>query len=425
MKKRLFTKLLAFALAGSMILPLTACGGVGENMKAQDLMKGIEKDNTQPGTSGGEEVSETIQTAVTDFSIRLFQNCLDKEKNTLVSPLSVLLALSMTGNGAKGETLNQMETVFGARIPELNSYLSNYINTLPQGDKYKLMLANSVWFTNNERFSVNQDFLQTNANYYGADIYKAAFDSDTLKDINTWVEKKTDGMIKDILDEIPPEAVMYLINALVFEAEWAEIYEEGQVHDKTFTTEAGKEQSVELMYSDESVYLEDEKATGFVKYYAGQKYAFVALLPKEGVRVEEYVQNLTGEHWETLLNNRKEVPVNAAIPAFETGYDILMNDVLQGMGMTDAFHGGSADFTGLGTSTDGNIFINRVIHKTVITVGPKGTKAGAATVVEMECESAPIYEESKTVYLDRPFVYMLVDCESNQPFFLGTLMSVE
>ena len=101
-----------------------------------------------------------------------------------------------------------------------------------------------------------------------------------------------------------------------------------------------------------------------------------------------------------------------------------MNDVLIKMGMKDAFHSWDADFTGLGTSTAGNIIISRVIHKTYITVGPQGTKAGAATVVEMKDECAPFYEESKTVYLDRPFVYMLIDCENNQPFFVGTCMSV-
>jgi serpin B len=102
-----------------------------------------------------------------------------------------------------------------------------------------------------------------------------------------------------------------------------------------------------------------------------------------------------------------------------------MNDVLKEMGMTDAFDGGKADFTGLGTSDQGNIFINRVIHKTYIEVSPEGTKAGAATVVEMMPESAPFFEDMKTVHLDRPFIYMLIDCENNQPFFIGTCMSVE
>jgi serpin B len=118
-----------------------------------------------------------------------------------------------------------MERVFDIKTESLNLYLDSYMKNLPQGDKYKLSLANSIWFIDDERFMVNQDFLQANADYYGADIYKTAFNDQTCKDINNWVKERTDGMILEILDEIPQEAVMYLVNALAFEAEWSEIYE--------------------------------------------------------------------------------------------------------------------------------------------------------------------------------------------------------
>lgn len=117
--------------------------------------------------------------------------------------------------------------------------------------------------------------------------------------------------------------------------------------------------------------------------------------------------------------------VQTSIPKFETGYDVEMSDILKGMGMTDAFDGGRADFEGLGTSEGGNIFINRVIHKTFISVGEQGTKAGAATVVETYSNGMEPAEEIKKVYLDRPFVYMLIDCENHIPFFIGTMMDVE
>lgn len=427
--KKWLSKLIAVVLVCAMVLPLTACNGIGSSAQIQsdDLMQDIEK-NTETNvddTTCGNGVANNPEDAVANFSVRLFQKSMEEGKNTLISPLSVIVALSMTANGAKGETIKQMENVFDTQVTTLNPYLRDYMENLPQGDKYKLQLANSIWFTNHERFTVNQDFLQTNADYYGADIYKTAFDNTTLKDINLWVEQKTDGMIKNILDKIPPEAIMYLINALVFEAEWAKTYEKGQVRDGVFTTEAGVEQKVEMMYSDESFYLEDEQATGLIKYYKGKKYAFVALLPKEGVSIADYVKDMSGDELRTLISNPQNIHVDAAIPVFETEYDVLMNDVLMQMGMTDAFDMKKADFTGLGTSTAGNIFISRVIHKTYITVGPQGTKAGAATVVEMKDESAPFYEESKTVHLDRPFVYMLIDCENNQPFFMGTMLNME
>ena len=408
-----FVLVMVFALSA-----FTACGVP----QFDDLMNGI----TPRGNTGdAAELTDVSDAAVTDFAIHLFKESMEDEENTLISPLSVLVALSMTANGADNETLSQMESVLGMPIDQLNTWISTYMANLPEEEKYKLSLANSIWFTDDERFTVNQDFLQTNADYYDADIYRAPFDDDTCKDINKWVKDNTDGMIKNILDQIPQEAVMYLINALAFDAEWQDIYFENQVREGEFTTENGEKRNVDMMYSEENKYLEDKHATGFIKYYKDRKYAFAALLPKEGTTVSEYIVSLDGEHLNELLTNAKSAFVNTSIPKFETEYDVEMSAVLSGMGMPDAFSGATADFSKLGHSTAGNIFINRVLHKTFISVDERGTKAGAATVVEMNDECALIIEDPKQVFLDRPFVYMLIDCETNLPFFIGTMMDVE
>ena len=232
-------------------------------------------------------------------------------------------------------------------------------------------------------------------------------------------------MIPNILDEIPPEAVMYLVNALAFEAEWTEIYEKNQVREGKFTKEDGTEQDVKFMYCTEGKYLEDEKATGFIKYYSGRKYAFVALLPNKDITLSEYISSLDGASLHELLSEAENKSVKTAIPKFKTEYNTEMSKVLKSMGMTDAFDDAKADFSGLGTSTAGNIFINRVIHKTFIQVGEKGTKAGAATVVEMSDKGVGPIDDPKQVYLDRPFVYMLIDCENNIPFFIGSMTDIK
>ena len=127
-----------------------------------------------------------------------------------------------------------------------------------------------------------------------------------------------------------------------------------------------------------------------------------------------------------LLNNSQSVRVDAAIPKFENEYDIEMSEILKGMGMPDAFDPGQADFSGLGTSTDGNLYINRVLHKTYIAVDEKGTEAGAATVVEVMSEAAMVDPiKQKTVYLNRPFIYMLIDSEAKLPVFMGTVMDIK
>ena len=415
-KTRISLVIISLLLVCAMAVNLTGC-----TMKVQtkDLMEGITPNNVDALDDLSSQNADVI-----DFAIRLFKASNENGKNTLISPLSVLCALAMTANGAEEETLAQMEEVLGMTTDELNMYLYSYMKNLPQGDKYKLSLANSIWFTEDERFTVNQDFQQTNADYYGADIYRAPFDKQTLKDINNWVKQNTDGMIPEILDQIPPEAIMYLVNALAFEAEWSEIYEKHQVKDGEFTKEDGTKQDVKFMYGSEGTYFEDEKATGFMKRYKGGKYAFVAMLPNEGVSVSEYIASLDGESLNALLANPQYATVRTSIPKFETEYKVEMSDILQSMGMTEAFDMYNADFEGLGTSTDGNIYISRVLHKTFISVGEKGTKAGAATIVEMKNGAAAEPTEPKEVYLDRPFVYMLVDCENNIPFFIGTMMDV-
>ena len=415
-KTRISLVIISLLLVCAMAVNLTGCT---MKVQAKDLMEGITPNNVDALDDLSSQNAD-----VTDFAIRLFKASNENGKNTLISPLSVLCALAMTANGAEEETLAQMEEVLGMTTDELNLYLYSYMKNLPQGDKYKLSLANSIWFTEDERFTVNQDFLQTNADYYSADIYKAPFDKQTLKDINNWVKQNTDGMIPEILDQIPLEAIMYLVNALAFEAEWSEIYEKHQIKDGEFTKEDGTKQDVKFMYGSEGTYFEDEKATGFMKRYKGGKYAFVAMLPNEGVSVSEYIASLDGKSLNALLANPQYATVRTSIPKFETEYKVEMSEILQDMGMTEAFDMYDADFEGLGTSTGGNIYISRVLHKTFISVGEKGTKAGAVTIVDMKDGAAAEPTEPKEVYLDRPFVYMLVDCENNIPFFIGTMMDV-
>jgi hypothetical protein len=158
--------------------------------------------------------------------------------------------------------------------------------------------------------------------------------------------------------------------------------------------------------------------------YKDGKYDFAALLPKEGITVDELVAGLDGEELNRILTGRKDTTVYTAIPKFETDFDIEMSGVLKTMGMPLAFDPEKADFKALGESEEGNISISRVIHKTFMSVGEQGTKAGAATLVEMVDEAILLEEEPKEVLLNRPFVYMLVDCETWTPFFIGTMMHV-
>lgn len=418
MKKRI----LSILLTGALLLQTGGCSmGGGFSGTASDLMAGIHARKSEDVLKEPDAALEHVA-AVTDFSVRLLKESLTDKENILLSPLSVLYALGMTANGAKGSTLSQFEEAFGLPLSALNDCLYAYRMGLPESGSCRFDIANSVWFRDDaDRLTVRPEFLQTNADYYAADVFKAPFDDSTLKEINDWVKKNTGDMIPEILDEISEYAVMYLINAIAFEAEWQNIYYTTDVRSGTFTKEDGSTQNVEFMYSHESRYIEDESATGFFKYYKDGTYAFVALLPNEGISISDYVSSLTGEHIASMLANAAYESIDAAIPKFTAQSSTDMVDVLRALGITDAFTE-QADFSDLGTSSHGNIFINRVLHDTFLSVDEKGTKAGAATLVEANDGAAMIL---KRIHLNRPFLYMLVDCEHHVPIFIGSMMDVE
>lgn len=381
-----------------------------------------------------EEVSQPdmdrFAKAQMSFAVDLFKETVKQREsdfNQLVSPLSVMLALAMTANGAKGETLEEMEAVLGGLdVDELTVALKSYVDNLPENEKYKLYLANSIWFRDDgDRLTVKEDFLAEGREYFNAEIRKEPFDSGTLNDINSWVEDKTDGMVNNILNEIPENAVMYLINALFFDAQWEYPYEDYQVSDGEFYTLDGSAKLVRMMESYEFRYISDGLAKGFIKNYENEKYAFVALLPNEGTNIYDYIEMLDAERLSQTLSNVRSYTVKAGLPQFSYSYDLEMSPVLSELGIEAAFDDGSADFSDMAVSSRGNISISRVIHKTFIDVSQRGTRAAASTVVEPTDGCIGEYEGAVDLTLNRPFVYMIIECESKQPLFMGTVIDFE
>ena len=419
-------KTLALFLSLILLTVYTAClHGCAQKLYAESLMDGIEPSKVEKAKLTDDFSYEQMR-----FAIELLKGTTkdNGNKNTMVSPLSVMLALSMTANGAGGETLEQMEKVLGGgmSIDELDKYLYSYVSSLPSENKCELSIANSIWFRDTEKLEIKKDFLQKNADYYGADAFKTPFDSTTKDEINSWVNKNTKGMIKEILSEpISPEAMMYLINTVAFEAEWMEKYNEYSVRKGNFITSGGKTQNVDMLFGQESKYISLENGKGFIKDYAGGKYSFVAILPDIDLTPEELLMTLDAGELNHVILNPEIAEVHTMMPAFETDYSVELSNILMDMGMNDAFKSGVADLKSIGECEMGNLFIGRVLHKTYIKVDASGTKAGAVTAVEVKCEGAEPPSEPKKVYLDRPFLYMIVDNSTGLPIFMGILNSVK
>lgn len=412
--------------AVSAILALGLALGSGNIAPSdRDLTGKLERNEITPTEiSAPEYQQKNPKEELTQFSLELMQQEFE-QNNVLISPLSILSALGMTMNGAKGETLAQMEQVFHTEKDSLNEYLYSYLYQLPSNEGSKINLANSVWIRDEKGLKVKKDFLQTALNYYDSQIYKEPFNNSTKKKINDWVKKETDGMIPKVLNEAPPkDAMMYLVNALSFDGKWSDPYFEHQVWDGIFTTESGEKQDVTFMGGEQYGYIRLENASGFGKPYKDGAYEFVALLPDEGVSMQEFLSTLDAEAMMQAVENRQKKDVRTKMPKFSAEYDSNLNESLMTLGMTDAFDSGKADFSLMASSSRGPLFISNVIHKTKIDVNEQGTKAGAATVVEIRPNCASI-EEPKEVFLDRPFFYMIVDCEQNFPIFMGCLMKAE
>ena len=371
----------------------------------------------------GKPTDEMFIKSMADFSIEIFKKGIIRNENSLVSPLSIMLALAMTANGADGETLAQMENLLGGGISltDLNEYLYMYANELPNVNKSKLNIANSIWFR--EGFEVEQVFLQSNANYFDASIFRAAFDNQTVRDINDWVSQNTDGLIDRIMDNIDEANVMYLINAIVFDGEWLTSYEARNIRKGDFRDINDRIRNVDFLHSDEYIYLENNSAIGFVKPYFDEHYSFMALLPNVGMSMDSFIAGLTGDTFINIIKNSRKTAVRASMPKFKYDFEISLNDALKSLGMPLAFNDTMADFSRIGApNIRENIYISEVRHKTFIEVDERGTRAAAVTSVEATVTRAP--PPPRIVHLDRPFVFAIIDNKTNLPIFLGTMMKL-
>ena len=258
-------KLVCFLLLGAMLASLCACRGEEPTPRTGDLMADVEaREPTAQATQGSTAATQSAAwtpyaAAAANFAVGLLQGSADGTDNCVLSPYSAMLALAMTANGARGETLAQMEAVLGLPVGALNEALRG----CDMGEE--VVSANSVWLRDTDELDVKDTFLQANADYFGAGVYRAPFDAQTVEDVNAWVSEHTAGRIPQILTELDPQTMLLLINALTFDARWLEEYDEFQVSEGVFHAADGTEQTASFLYNTENIYLDDGMATGFLK----------------------------------------------------------------------------------------------------------------------------------------------------------------
>jgi len=362
--------------------------------------------------------------ATSGVSVRLLKEAAKgtKNDNILISPDSVLTAVSMLENGSDGDTRAEMEKVLGGiSTGKYSQYLSTMHKGLTRSKTVKYRIANSIWYKKN-KISVKKAYLRKLVDYFGAEVYCAPFHSGTVKDINAWVYNNTKGKISSILNHLSPSAKVALINAVYFKGAWAVPYQSSS--KRSFTMETGKKQKVSMMEGSEYTYINVNGADGFIKPYQGGETAFLALLPPEGMSVDQYIEELKGEDIVNGYNKRmsSNVVVHTRIPEFGYEYEISLKKAFKNMGIRKIF----SDHANMSVMTDSNVCADQILHKTYISLNKKGTEAAAVTAVVMKSGAIHPPEKitEKTVYLNRPFVYAIIDTKTGLPLFLGTVRKI-
>ena len=376
------------------------------NEKTVELTKSIE---FAPSIAGKTRIPKPLA----DFSLALFEKCAD-EDNTVISPYSIIYALALAQKGASGETFAEFEKLFGIKQDTLEEYLKMLL--VSGGDDLKT--SNSIWIRNSFKKKVKDDYITSSKRDFATEVFTAAFNNETLEDINAYISDKTEGLIDKALNEISEDTVMYLINTVYFKADWAIQYT-GSYNGK-FTNIDGTQSDAEFMDEIQNKLIKDDNAKGFIKDYKGGKYAFAAILPNENISLDDYVKTLTGEGLTNMLSNPIKTSIATALPKFETTFKTELKNILEDMGLKTAFHYGSADFSKM--AADSNLFISSAIHNSVIKVDEKGTEAAAATIIAMDNLGAIEVEDA--VILDRPFIYVIFDTESYTPVFIGQITNM-
>ncbi len=374
-----------------------------------------------PKITLNKKAAEIIE-ADKEFGFELFRevNILSEEDNIMISPLSVSYALGMTYNGAAGTTLQAFNDVlhFGdLTMQEVNESYKDLMDQLVQlDDQVEFSIANSIWYRLG--FQVLSEFIKTNKDYFDAAVKKIDFgDPQTVEVINQWIEDNTNDKIKDMLDYIPADAVMYLINAIYFNAQWKYEFDKGDTYQGDFILSNGtKHQADYMRVSGNFQYTSNEEFTAVELPYGDSTFSMVVMLPSGETEVSDLVSKLDVTHWDSWFDDSRFTGVQVDLPKFKYEFKKLLNDPLINLGLGVAFTG-EADFTRIHPA--GNLFISRVIHQTFIDVQEEGTEAAAATIVEISLTSiggggSPIYFKA-----DKPFLYLIKENSTGAIVFIG------
>jgi serpin B len=362
------------------------------------------------------------------FAFDLFKPILSGEgeqENIMISPFSVTSALSMTLNGASGETFDAMRRALrldGKTLEQINdTYLKLMTEMVPVEERVVLEIANSVWIE--KRLSVKQKFMDDVQNWYKAEARGIdVTDPEAVNIVNGWIEEKTHDKITDMLDYLDPDLAMLLINAVYFNGKWRYQFDKPNTKEEPFYVIPSTPKNVPMMHQEENLKAAKDNNQMIVDIPYGQgNYSMLIVLPDAGIFVSDAAESLTSSQWNKwmlLLENNTHI-VELSMPRFKYNYKRLLNNDLIGLGMGIAF----SDWADFGNISDQLLQISRVIHQSFIETNEEGTEAAAATIVEIVFTTAGPDPEPTVwkIDLERPFLYFIHETSTGTILFMGRI----
>jgi serpin B len=371
-------------------------------------------------------VTRELTQAQLEFGLALFDQLRQETpgQNVLVSPTSVALALALAYNGAGGETqaaIARVLAVHGLDFDQLNRgnrALTEYLTQLDPA--VALEIANSLWV--NQDLPVRADYLERMQANYGAEVATLDFGQPAATArINDWVKAHTRDRIPTIVDELPPDQLLVLVNAVYFKGEWSEAFDSAQTRDRPFTLANGEVIEHPLMTQQgDYLYLETDQFQAVSLPYGTGALSFEVILPAPGTDLATLSTQLTPETWQSWMNQMRSRPGEVQLPKFQFKYEADLIPALTALGMGIAFQAGQADFSGL---TELDALISQVRHKTFIEVNEAGTEAAASTAIGIMPTSIALPPEAPfQMVVDRPFLAAIRDRQTGTVLFMGAIV---
>lgn len=369
------------------------------------------------------QVDTKLVDANTQFGFKLFQEILkqDSKKNVFVSPTSVAIALSMTYNGASGKTQQAMANALslqGMSLQEINQANNTLKTSLENADPaVKMSIANSLWAK--QGISFKPEFIQQNQQFYGAKVTELDFAKpESANIINNWVKESTNGKIDKVVDQLKPDDVLFLINAIYFKGNWTKPFDKSQTTERPFNLQNGSQKQQPMMsQSGKYRYYENDSFQAVSLPYGKGRMSLYVFLPNTTTNLDTFQQQLNSDNWQQWMNQFQIRQGSLQLPRFKFDYEIKLNEALKSLGMSIAF----SPIASFDNMTSASVAINEVKHKTFVEVNEEGTEAAATTSVGVALTSARMPEAPFKMIVDRPFFCAIRDNQTGTILFMGSI----